>query len=123
MAAAKNVETSAAALTREKVQPQRPICCRSCGQVVAKRTDVGAEVEGNEHTFRNPAGYSFHVMVFSRAEGCRAVGPPTSEASWFPGSCWQIALCGECEVHLGWRFSGGEEGSFYGLIVTRLTGL
>ena len=120
---ASKVESSPATDHQAEVQPQRPICCRACGQVVAERAHLGAAVEENEHTFRNPAGYSFHVMVFSQARGCRAVGPPTSEASWFPGSCWQIALCGECEVHLGWHFTGGENGSFYGLIVTRLTGI
>ncbi|MCA9781229.1 MAG: hypothetical protein KC800_31125 [Candidatus Eremiobacteraeota bacterium] len=118
-----SVETSAQISSQEKTKPQRPICCKSCGQVVAERGDCGAAVEGDEHTFRNPAGYSFHVMVFSRAIGCKEVGPATKEASWFPGYAWRIALCSECEGHLGWHFSGGEAGSFYGLIVTRLSGV
>jgi hypothetical protein len=114
--------TSTESSTAPKTEPQRPICCKSCGQVVAKRADRGTCISGDEHTFRNPAGYSFHVVVFSQAQGCKQVGPAVSRDSWFPGYAWQIALCDECETHLGWFFRG-QEGSFHGLIATRLSGL
>lgn len=118
-----SVETSTELSSQPRTESQRPICCKSCGQVIAKRADRGAAVEGDEHTFRNPAGYSFHVVVFGQAEGCKQVGAAVSQDSWFPGYCWQITLCRECETHLGWFFSGGEAASFYGLIATRLSGL
>jgi hypothetical protein len=115
-------QTSTQQASQPKTQSQRPICCKSCGQVVAKRADQGACVEGEEHTFRNPAGYSFHVIVFSQALGCKQVGPAVAQDSWFPGYAWQISVCEECETHLGWYFNKGGE-SFHGLIVTRLSGL
>ena len=117
-----SVEVSPEPSTEPKIEPQKPICCKNCGQVVARRSDKGASVEGEEHTFRNPAGYSFHVLVFSRTQGCKDVGPSVSRDSWFPGYAWQITLCESCESHLGWFFRG-KEGSFYGLIVTRLSGV
>ena len=90
--------------------------------MVAKRADKGACVGGEEHTFRNPAGYSFHVVVFRQTLGCKEVGPAVSRDSWFPGYAWQITLCERCETHLGWFFRGAG-GSFHGLIVTRISGL
>jgi len=107
---------------REKEQPENPICCGSCGQVIVKRKRLSARTEGEEHTFRNPAGYSFHVITFSEAQGCRRTGVPTTRDSWFPGYAWSIVLCSECEKHLGWHFQKSHD-SFHGLIVTRLTGL
>mmetsp|Transcript_22356 Transcript_22356/g.44351 ORF Transcript_22356/g.44351 Transcript_22356/m.44351 type:complete len:539 (-) Transcript_22356:73-1689(-) len=32
-------------------------------------------------------------------------GEATSEHSWFPGFCWQMANCRACQAHLGWAFS------------------
>lgn len=79
------------------------------------------EVNGaHEHTFRNPAGYSFHVVCYSEAPGSLRAGEPTSLASWFPGYEWCYALCGECHTHLGWWFESRDEASFAGLIATRL---
>ena len=108
---------------REKNQTESPICCKECGQVaVRNRGREGLKVAG-EHTFRNPAGYSFHVIVFREAEGCLFVGEAVSEASWFPPHSWRIALCSKCHTHLGWGFEASGEASFVGLIATRLTGL
>lgn len=101
-------------------EPARPICCRSCGAVVVPRKALNHARARGEHTFRNPAGYSFHVMTFPLAPGCRCEGPTVAEASWFAGTTWQLALCKSCETHLGWKYEGVEE-SFFGLIVTRLT--
>jgi hypothetical protein len=45
-------------------------------------------------------------------------GPPTAEASWFPGFVWEVALCAACKTHLGWAFHG--ESDFLGLVLDRL---
>lgn len=47
-------------------------------------------------------------------------GAPTLEFSWFPGYTWQLALCGQCNAHLGWKFVAGPDSNlmprkFYGL--------
>ena len=89
--------------------------------MVTRKKYRGTGTEG-EHTFRNPAGYSFHLITFEQAEGCETFGTAVSEASWFQGYAWRLALCVKCEVHLGWRFENSDS-SFFGLIVTRLTGL
>lgn len=89
--------------------------CRSCGHAIT-RPGAATEVLGaHEHTFRNPAGYSFHVLCFDEAPGCLTLGPATLAATWFPGYAWALAVCGGCHEHLGWSY-----GAFFGLIATRL---
>lgn len=48
------------------------------------------------------------------------VGPETDEFTWFSGFRWRIALCGRCQVHLGWRFTAAHTDDFHALIVDRL---
>ena len=105
--------------TLPKTQAQRPICCGKCAQVVASRKNR----RDREHTFRNPAGYSFHVVCFEKAEGCSLVGEAVREGTWFEGYAWTLAMCSDCGGHLGWSFGDGDETSFFGLIATRLKGL
>jgi len=76
--------------------------------------------ESHEHTFRNPGGFSFHVLCFDRAPGCQAIGGYTLEASWFSGYEWCLALCSGCQTHLGWFFRKPDH-DFVGLVATRLS--
>ncbi|MEW6280582.1 MAG: cereblon family protein [Candidatus Eremiobacterota bacterium] len=100
-------------------QLEGTVRCRSCGHEVTRQR-LAIEVQGaHEHTFRNPAGYSFHVLCFSDAPGCLKAGTPTSQDTWFRGYAWSYALCGQCQGHLGWWFSSTGD-SFAGLIATRL---
>ncbi|MDZ7736583.1 MAG: cereblon family protein [Gammaproteobacteria bacterium] len=71
------------------------------------------------HTCTNPHGIIYRIGCFSAAPGCSEVGPAFSEFSWFSGYRWQVAICGNCQEHLGWHFHG--EQSFYGLIHDRLS--
>lgn len=96
-------------------RPDPVVRCRACGHLI---TRPGATVEvlgAHEHTFRNPAGYSFHVLCYAEAPGCLVVGEPTLADTWFPGHAWAFAVCAECHEHLGWSY-----GAFFGLIATRL---
>jgi hypothetical protein len=98
--------------------PETPLCCARCGHVITHekhRTTVNGR---HVHTRVNPHGYVFHFGCFSRAEGCLVFGPPTAEASWFPGFVWEVALCAACKTHLGWAFHG--ESDFLGLVLDRL---
>lgn len=100
-------------------QPDRVVRCRACGHAIT-RPGAALEVEGaHEHTFRNPAGYSFHVLCYREAPGCLCVGTATTQDTWFPGYAWSFALCEECHEHLGWRYARASE-AFFGLIATRL---
>jgi hypothetical protein len=100
---------------KTEVQSQKSVRCINCGHVV---TSPALAIEPYEHTFRNPAGYSFHVLCYSDAPGAADVGEPTSEACWFPGYTWTFAICIQCHAHLGWWYSGRDR--FAGLIATRL---
>jgi hypothetical protein len=105
-----------------RVQPEKPrsrnICCVACHTPVTDadfRIDVGGR---HEHTFFNPAGVVFHIVVFAAAPGCRGVGPFSEEFTWFPGHRWQIAVCAACAEHLGWHFEGASQ--FTALIAQRI---
>ena len=105
---------------REETRTEREgvIRCRNCSHTIT-RSKAAMEAAGrHEHTFRNPAGYSFHILCYSEAPGCTFSGFPSSEATWFPGYAWNFATCGGCGAHLGWRYLGPS--SFVGLIATRL---
>lgn len=105
--------------TQAQQQPEKILCCRECQNQVTRPRYAISVAGRHEHTFRNPAGYSFHVLCFSQAEGSLRAGEPTAEASWFADTCWCFALCARCHAHLGWWYSG-PTGSFVGLIATRL---
>src|SRR6185369_10987997 len=98
-----------------EAKTQKGVLCRACSHVV---TNPSFAVEPHEHTFRNPAGYSFHVLCYSDAPGTTDVGESTSEATWFPGYNWTFAICTQCHEHLGWWYTGKDR--FAGLIATRL---
>ena len=101
-------------------QPERSIRCSDCGHGITSPRFAMEAKGAHEHTFRNPAGYSFHVLCFAAADGCQVVGPATLDATWFSGYAWSLALCGECQRHLGWAYDQDEE-RFFGLIATRLS--
>jgi hypothetical protein len=96
-------------------EEQKSVRCRECNHEL---TTPAFAVEPHEHTFRNPAGYSFHLLCYSDAPGASEAGEPTTEACWFAGYSWTYALCGQCHGHVGWWYSGSRR--FAGLIATRL---
>jgi hypothetical protein len=97
------------------IETQQTVRCRNCGFEI---TSPSFAIEPHEHTFRNPAGYSFHVLCYSDAPGAAELGDLTTEASWFAGHAWSFAICRQCRNHLGWWYSGSKR--FAGLIATRL---
>jgi hypothetical protein len=99
---------------------ERSILCAACGHAVTAERERISVLEAHEHRFMNPAGLLFHIGCFARAEGCLVIGSPSDDYPWFPGFTWQIALCGACGDHLGWRFQSGEGASFFGLCLDRL---
>ncbi|MBS2036362.1 hypothetical protein JST97_15335 [bacterium] len=112
--------TEVEAAPQESTEPreQSVILCRECNQVVT-RPEAAIQVAGkHEHTFRNPAGYSFHVLCFSEASGALETGQSTTEACWFAGCAWSFAICLHCHQHLGWWYQGATR--FIGLIATRV---
>jgi len=96
-------------------QSEKSVRCKNCGNDITK---PALAIEPHEHTFRNPAGYSFHVLCYSDAPGAANVGSPTTTDSWFKDHAWTFAICNQCNAHLGWWYRGASE--FVGLIATRL---
>jgi len=73
---------------------------------------------GTPQAFVNPAGFLHEVVTVTWAENLVVAGPATTEFTWFPGYAWEIAWCGRCGEHLGWRFTAladGEPRLFWGL--------
>ncbi len=94
--------------------------CANCLKPVTDAAQIIEILGSHFHTFTNPAGFVYTIGCFKSAEGCTVHGPRTSEHSWFTGYQWQLALCLNCQQHLGWLFSNGD--NFYALIRSRLTG-
>ncbi len=103
----------------EVLSPETPLCCARCGHVITHERHRASVLGRHVHTRVNPYGFVFHFGCFAEAEGCLVMGPPTSEDSWFADYSWEYAHCGACHAHLGWAFHG--EGSFFGLVLDRLT--
>jgi hypothetical protein len=119
----KQLQAIQAKLDRQRknvAKEERGILCRSCGHVITAprhRTSVNGR---HTHTFSNPSNIQFIIGCFSEAAGCRNIGIPTTLYSWFSGYGWRIALCAECQAHLGWQFMGEGKEAFHGLILDRL---
>ena len=97
------------------------LLCAQCATFVTRRA-WREEVDGrSDHHCVNPLGIEFHVVSFREAPGAKAQGPARTEASWFSGYAWRLAVCTSCGTHLGWRFEQvGGQGLFFGLIAAAL---
>lgn len=94
--------------------------CAVCRHVITDEKYL-YEISGSfRHTFTNPHGAIFHIGCFRDAPGCKEEGIPTLEFSWFPAFHWQVTHCGDCGIHMGWRYTSSHAGGFYGLILDRL---
>lgn len=90
--------------------------CAACGHLLTSASQA-VEIAGRlHHHATNPAGFSFRFQTFAAAPGCDVVGTAHAEHSWFPPARWQLAQCGACAVHCGWRFSAPAAGGFFALI-------
>lgn len=104
----------------EVQKPRRRLHCVMCRHAITDDSQRFVLRGGHEHTFFNPHGVLFHLGCFRNAPGCTALGPPSAEFSWFAGYHWMLAFCARCRNHLGWRFQGGLDGPFHGLILNRI---
>jgi len=100
-------------------EEERRLVCRDCGNRVTRENWRIAVSGQHVHVFFNPHGLVFEIGCFDQAPGAAAMGPPSTEFTWFAGSAWRVAVCRACLNHLGWRFEG-ECGAFFGLILSCL---
>lgn len=117
-----NEQTGTVAKTKKKKMPrqQNLLLCRQCLFTIANPSDRIIINGSHNHTFANPHGIVFEIGCFADATGCGTIGAPTNEFTWFNGYFWQVAICGSCLTHIGWRFSGSGLNNFFGLIHDRL---
>ena len=92
--------------------------CAWCLNRVASEKDRFCYDGKSEFSFKNPEGIRFDIFTFSRTIGCRQVGVPTLEHTWFPGYAWSYCVCDLCRMHLGWHYTGPSE--FVALIRERI---
>jgi hypothetical protein len=112
-------QPSTSPFLEERTREEELLRCRRCGYGIARSRDR-IEVEGRHtHVFVNPSAIEFKLGCFRQAAGCTLLGEQSTYFSWFRGYAWVVALCGQCDRHLGWGFVG-RGGQFYGLIVDRL---
>ncbi len=102
---------------------ERRLCCAACGHEITRPKDQISKGGSHRHRFTNPLGLQYEIACYAAAAGCFLVGEPTEEHTWFPGHAWRVALCGSCQIHLGWGFISRNGEPFFGLIVDRLTEL
>ncbi len=96
------------------------IVCRQCGFAITNDSSRIAVSGTHHHTFANPHGIVYEIGCFGAAPGCAVMGRPTNEFTWFPPHSWQVAICGSCLSHMGWRFIQAGGSVFFGLILDRL---
>jgi hypothetical protein len=117
---ARTPEAGSAPGEHPSAQVEPFIVCRDCLHPITRPSER-ITVEGQHaHTFANPHGIVFEIGCFRRAAGCGAIGPPSSDFSWFAGHRWRVCICAACLVHLGWVFLPAVGDVFYGLILERL---
>lgn len=102
---------------------QRPknglLFCAACSHVighVADRIEVGGTFA---HTCTNPFGFVHRFGCHREAPGCAISGERQAADSWFEGFSWRLAVCGNCNVHMGWLFENARR-QFFGLILDRI---
>ncbi len=95
------------------------IVCRNCNGFVTE-PDCQIDIDGAFcHTFANPHGQVFEIGCFNAAPGCLAIPPPFAEFSWFRGYSWNIGVCYDCKIHLGWVYRSDPD-RFWGIILDKL---
>lgn len=96
----------------DKMEEWRLVCA-SCGHLVTMVSEK-TELRGRHHHDFPYYGGVVRLGCFRHAPGCVGVERISSGYSWFRGYSWQIQLCRNCYVQLGWKYMTQDD-SFYGL--------
>ena len=102
---------------KTELQPDDWLCI-ACNKKITSDKERFEYDNQSEFQFINPGGFYFDIITFCSADGCREMGEPTLEFTWFEEHPWSFAVCSRCSNHLGWKYDG--KYSFYGLIKSRL---
>jgi len=77
------------------------------------------EVRGRHNHDFPYYGHIVRLGCYRNAPGCMGIERVSNGYSWFRGYSWQIQLCRDCYVQLGWKFMSQDD-SFYGLVFKML---
>jgi hypothetical protein len=105
---------------RQSEKDDARLLCATCGCVITSPSQRISVDGSHHHTFTNPVGLVFEIGCFRDAPGCRQAGSATGDWTWFDGFSWRIAVCHQCQSHLGWSYQSNDSEGFFGLIVDRL---
>lgn len=105
---------------RQSEKDDARLLCANCGCVITSPSQRISVDGSHHHTFTNPVGLVFEIGCFRDAPGCRQAGSATGDWTWFDGFIWRIAVCRQCQSHLGWSYQSNDSEGFFGLIVDRL---
>ena len=105
---------------RDETDEENFLICKICSHIITSQSSIISIYGHHTHIFSNPQGIVYEIGCFSFAQGCRNVSTPTLDYTWFPGFSWSIAICANCQTHLGW-FYQSQDSSFFGLILDSLT--
>lgn len=100
---------------------EAPLRCVSCGNPVTTAAERFSRDGKHAFHFINPEGYQFDICLYQNALGCYPSGEASDYHSWFPPYQWRHAHCGQCDLHLGWRYQSDNGAIFWGLITALLT--
>lgn len=75
--------------------------CAWCHKRVASERDRFSSDGRSEFSFKNAEGIQFDIVTFSLTIGCRQLGTPTMDHTWFLGHAWSYCVCDRCRTHLG----------------------
>jgi hypothetical protein len=85
------------------------IRCKQCRSTIAMLDDifsVGSSA-GTSGNYVNEYGAVHQTTTVSKVEkgSIMCIGRPEVRDSWFPGFAWTIAVCKNCQEHIGWKFT------------------
>ena len=95
------------------------LVCASCGHLVTTVSEK-IDVRGRHHHDFPYFGAVVRLGCFRNAPGCVGIERISHGYSWFRGYSWQIQLCRNCYIQLGWKYMS-EDDSFYGLVFKMLS--
>lgn len=102
----------------DEKMPKKRLLCAACGHPVTNLSEK-IKIHGrHDHGFRYYSDI-VHLGCFRNAQGCIGVQRISNGYSWFRGYSWQIQLCRNCNIQLGWKYMS-EDHSFYGLVFKTL---
>lgn len=93
-----------------KVMQRRSyIRCKQCRTNIAMLDDIFSvgSSGGTSGNYVNEYGAVHQTTTVSKVEkgSILCIGRPEVRDSWFPGYAWTIAICKNCQEHLGWKFT------------------